>query len=319
MADNSLGAKVGSPVVVPVITAPTSVTMTANLTNTSVTATETRIGEVASYRVLVTFSGAPSAGNLVVSLPSGRTINTSLLPLSSTSAGSANPLPGSSGSFYDLSAPVGYPLQVGYSTTTAVIPFIWDDAATGVVNQNNINATSPVTVATGDSVVLNFSVPILEWAGSANVAYGAGLATSVKAGLIKSYDEGTFTPILTSTGGGTSTTYSTQVGTYTKLGRLVHFSLRIDSSVFSASGSGNVAVAGLPFTPLSTANYQSLTVGYSANFATNNPSSAILNAGTGQIELEYRATANGVSTVLPASAYQSGAVVMISGTYQAAS
>lgn len=182
MATNSAGTRSGNPVVVPVISGPTLVTMTSSVTNNTVTAYETRNGEWATYRVLVNYTGAPSAGNLVISLPAGRTINSTIMV--NSSLGSGNPIPGSSGIFYDTSALLGWPLSVCMQSTTSVIPFWWDDIATGVIINNSIQTVQPVTIATGDTVTLNFSVPILEWAGSANVAYGAGRVTSVKDGLL---------------------------------------------------------------------------------------------------------------------------------------
>ena len=60
------------------------------------------------------------------------------------------------------------------------------------------------------------------------------------------YEEGTFTPTvigLTTAGTGT---YSTQIGKYTKIGRLVTVEVYMDWSAHT--GSGNMAFSGLPFT-----------------------------------------------------------------------
>ncbi len=153
------------------ISDPVSVTMTTNLTNNTVTATETRIGSWAFYNVLISFTGAPSAGNLALNLPSGRTINTAALL--STDATSGNNLPHSSGTYRDAGT-ISYPLTIAYNSTTSVVLFYTDDAAAGVVVQNNITATTPTTIANTDYIKMSFAVPIAEWAGSGTVNLGPG-------------------------------------------------------------------------------------------------------------------------------------------------
>ena len=67
------------------------------------------------------------------------------------------------------------------------------------------------------------------------------------ANALDDYEEGTFTPIWTTTGTDfSSVTYTNQDGTYTKIGNIVHVSIRLRSSA-SSGGSGNLLVGGLPF------------------------------------------------------------------------
>ena len=63
--------------------------------------------------------------------------------------------------------------------------------------------------------------------------------------LLTWYEEGAFTPVVQgSTSAGTAT-YAAQAGSYTRIGRLVHFQIYV---VWSAgSGTGNLQVGGLPF------------------------------------------------------------------------
>lgn len=176
------GAAIGDPV---------SVTMTTNLTNNTVTATETRSGSWAFYNVLISFTGAPSAGNLALNLPSGRTINTAALL--STDATSGNNLPHSSGTYRDAGT-VSYPLTIAYNSTTSVALFYTDDAAAGVVVQNNITATTPTTIANTDYIKMSFAVPIAEWAGNGTVNLGPGAQVEYASGAITS-DASTTTTI----------------------------------------------------------------------------------------------------------------------------
>jgi hypothetical protein len=63
--------------------------------------------------------------------------------------------------------------------------------------------------------------------------------------LLNDYEEGTWTPTISS--GATGVTYAAQTGFYTKVGRLVTFSLNIVISAASAADA-NFKVGGLPFT-----------------------------------------------------------------------
>lgn len=76
-------------------------------------------------------------------------------------------------------------------------------------------------------------------------AGGSGTSTS---NTLDSYEEGTFTPNLTGTGGAFSgATYGTQSGTYTKIGDTVHIHVHLVCSAV-VGGSGSLAVGNLPFT-----------------------------------------------------------------------
>ncbi len=64
------------------------------------------------------------------------------------------------------------------------------------------------------------------------------------------YEEGTWTPVLTFvTPGDLAVTYTTQTGTYTKIGRLVtvHFNV-VTASFTHTTAAGNMNITGSPFT-----------------------------------------------------------------------
>jgi hypothetical protein len=71
---------------------------------------------------------------------------------------------------------------------------------------------------------------------------GTGTMTSE---LLADYEEGTFLPTISN--GITAITYSTQNGSYTKVGRLVTFALRLELSAGTAAAS-ILRIGGLPFT-----------------------------------------------------------------------
>ena len=76
---------------------------------------------------------------------------------------------------------------------------------------------------------------------------GSGTTSSV----LDDYEEGTFTPTIDN--GVSSATYSQQVGRYTKVGNLVHFSLHIDGNSVSGT-TGQIQFGGLPYSSLNVAH-----------------------------------------------------------------
>jgi len=102
---------------------------------------------------------------------------------------------------------------------------------------------------------------------------GAGITfngDTATANELDDYEEGTFTPTISgSTAAGTAT-YTTQVGSYTKIGRIVQ--VQVNMTYSGHTGTGNMRIAGLPFTSqnrtgdvaYATVYYNSLTLPASA-------------------------------------------------------
>jgi hypothetical protein len=92
-------------------------------------------------------------------------------------------------------------------------------------------------------------------ASGAGITFPATASASSDANTLDDYEEGTWTPSL-----GGNTTYNTQVGVYTKVGRVVtcEFELHINSI-----GTGSISsISGLPFTANSQTNGKGGSVGY---------------------------------------------------------
>jgi hypothetical protein len=85
----------------------------------------------------------------------------------------------------------------------------------------------------------------------AGITFPAAVSASSNANTLDDYEEGTFTPtIIGSTSAGTGTyAGGGQVGTYTKIGRLVNVSIYLEWTAHT--GTGNMYISGLPFTPAS--------------------------------------------------------------------
>ena len=79
-----------------------------------------------------------------------------------------------------------------------------------------------------------------------------GVTSATAANLLDDYEEGTWTPSFTSSGGAYSISYSSQVGKYTKIGQTVICHFIVIASGTPSGGSGDFRLAGLPFTPADT-------------------------------------------------------------------
>jgi hypothetical protein len=95
--------------------------------------------------------------------------------------------------------------------------------------------------------VINDSGHVTTFGG--NITFPATAVPSANANTLDDYEEGTFTPTLTfQTPGDLSITYAQQLGTYTKVGRLVTVTWSVVSSAFThTTASGAVLISGVPF------------------------------------------------------------------------
>jgi len=78
------------------------------------------------------------------------------------------------------------------------------------------------------------------------IKFPASQSASADANTLDDYEEGTWTPTLTTDGAAASVTYTVQSGKYTKVGNLVTVEAEISWSARSGGG-GNVKVSGFPF------------------------------------------------------------------------
>lgn len=144
------------------------------------------------------------------------------------------------------------------------------------------------------------------------IKFPATQNASSDANTLDDYEEGTFTPFMYGTTTAGTGTYSRQVGTYTKIGKSVSFTLIITWSAHT--GTGNLRLGGMPF---STANTSSGYTTYSIQ-----PSTLALIAGyyatayqdPGDAGMGIYQVATGGSSVSPVNMGTS-AEVLISGIF----
>jgi len=81
---------------------------------------------------------------------------------------------------------------------------------------------------------------------STGIELGSAL-DGTAANTLDDYEEGTWTPTIGGSSGTGTVSYSTQLGTYTKIGRVVTFHGQVTASSTVSGGSGTLQIAGLPF------------------------------------------------------------------------
>lgn len=84
-------------------------------------------------------------------------------------------------------------------------------------------------------------------AGTPNASEGLKVGNAAQAGsdILDWYQEGTFTPVATGSGVSGAGTYTSQIGRYTRIGRLVFFA--IDIAWSAHTGTLTLTISGLPF------------------------------------------------------------------------
>lgn len=121
-------------------------------------------------------------------------------------------------------------------------------------------------------------------------------------------EEGTFTPrIYGSTTAGVGT-YSSQVGTYERLGNQIHFNIYLGTTAHT--GTGTIRIDGLPYVP--SLNYNAVTIGYISNFTfTGNVVAYADNVGVIYLTAHTSGAATPSGITMDPSI-----VIVLSGTYR---
>jgi hypothetical protein len=152
-------------------------------------------------------------------------------------------------------------------------------------------------------------------ASGAGITFPATQSVSSDANTLDDYEEGTWTPAITSSGGGAGT-YSAQVGTYTKIGNRVLYNANITLTNLNTLAAGTISITTLPFTSEATSNNNSPQTVIANNLAATATTSlmATINAsGTSIIPLRFTAGAFAVLTIADLT---NTSVIRFSGQYQ---
>tara|TARA_Y100000310_G_scaffold250871_1_gene257234 strand:- start:1028 stop:2653 length:1626 start_codon:yes stop_codon:yes gene_type:complete len=203
----------------------------------------------------------------------------------------------------------------------------WQAAVGSPVTALN-NATENELVTVGATVTeldaeadLTYDTPLLNFGG--NLGFPATMVPSAGANVLDEYEEGTFTPQLadsTLNGTGEGQAYTTQVGTYTRIGNMVRFTIYlVVSSVGTLTGGQGSRIIGLPFVSNGTgSNLQSVTASYAQSLLVGTAGFNVggrFGPGEAYIRLELWDTTTGTSNLL-IQEYSAGGELSVSGVYQ---
>jgi hypothetical protein len=201
----------------------------------------------------------------------------------------------------------------------------------GHVAAIELAGTIGIAALTGNSVsgvATDFSntatIPRLVQSGNASAATTtnlSGISTGNRAItnplVLDWYEEGTFTPTVTFGGGATGLTYDTQIGRFTRIGRLVHYHIRITLSN-KGSSTGEFRIAGLPYGVQSTditfpapVSLNSVTSG----FGQYNTVAEVLGS-TGSAAIRVGTVISGMRTTSNNADYTNASTITLTGTYE---
>jgi len=184
--------------------------------------------------------------------------------------------------------------------------------ASGNVTFQNVGGVA------GTALTLNATSNLVLRGGTAGatgvgVTFPATQVASSDANCLDDYEEGTFTPIISGATTAGVGVYTYQVGRYTKVGRIVHFQLRVAWTAHT--GTGNMIVDGLPFTSSSVTNSQSsVSIGFFSNItltASNVATAFVVEGNTFIAFYQYPVGGGAVGAV----GIDTAGDVMFSGSY----
>ena len=200
--------------------------------------------------------------------------------------------------------------QLTTSTTplagTEVLPVV-QSGATKQVSVANLTAgrsvsAAELTVSTGN-VIIGTSGKGIDFSATP----GAGLSE-----LFADYEEGTFTATYETTGDAPTITYFTQGGRYTKIGRVVYFTIEM-TTLGVSGGSGNMRIGGLPFTIAERYSCNAY-ASYWYNWTTAAPITGVGFVGATNMDL-YSDNATTSALVPIANLTNGGVYLYLSGSY----
>ena len=179
------------------------------------------------------------------------------------------------------------------------------DAAATPIERMRLDASGNLGIGVIPTARNNTTLQIKD-----GIGFPATQVASTDANTLDDYEEGTFTPTiigLTTAGVGT---YAAQVGTYTKVGRLVTVFISLNWSAHT--GTGNLQINGLPFAISATDFSPMATRQNQLALTASNVLQVYANSGSSTLGIEQVPTGGGASVAVP---MDTAASLIISGSY----
>lgn len=203
-----------------------------------------------------------------------------------------------------------------YSTATDATAFYREAGANGLTTIDH-NGTGnlrlrtvdsapivlEVNAGTGNSITATTNGYLRMGASTGGIQFNGDTAA---ANALDDYEEGSFTPTVVGTSTAGTGTYTTQSGSYTKIGNVVVFRLALTWTAHT--GTGNIQVDGLPFTASA---FTPVTI-LSSNLTYSNDLVARITGATSSIEIASQAS----GAALAAVAMDTAATLQIQGAYR---
>ena len=238
-----------------------------------------------------TYDASPAAFENTITA-NGLTIGSSTQSNTVAEIKSANNTTAGLDMFGDLGAAKGF--RVKYEGNGNYFA-IEDNTSAVLTERLRIDGTGHVKVTTGNLIIGTSGQGI-------DFSATAGTGTSE---LFDDYEEGTWTPAY-STSGGSFTYDSATQGQYTKIGNVVTVYFRIYTNSATV-GTGDVSITGLPFAEAIPSGLGGGSIGDCRLFAGDTPDT--LTVAGSAIYPYYRTSANGANTPLQASDLDTGGAV----------
>ena len=196
----------------------------------------------------------------------------------------------------------GYSVNSKWINITTDIAYICIDASVGAAIWKIITPTITSITDNGNANAMTIdSSEDIQYIGTAQYAAGEGIVFNgdaiAAANTLDDYEEGIWTPTLSGSVVSGDHTYTTQAGTYEKIGRQVNFRCRL---ILTTKGtiSGNITLKGLPFTSSNDSDsYGSVWVGHGSSLliTSSESLSGIINVATTNVSLKIWSATTGTA------------------------
>jgi len=168
------------------------------------------------------------------------------------------------------------------------------------------------TEAAGSDVIVVAGNLVIGTAGKGiDFSATANSSGSMSSELLDDYEEGTFTPTIS------SSSFQSRTGRYVKIGKMVHITIKVHIDTHAGS---TTAITGLPFTSANIGVLTPITVGYFSSLALNCLSlSSYVDSNATQLQFVNTTSAGTAATDISEAIFGNSARIDIAGTYEAAS